>query len=198
MDAGPAGAMVEVDARDRILDAASRLFYREGIRGVGVDRIVAEADVAKATLYNHFASKDDLVVAWLGQPQIRWIDWVRPEVERRADTPRERLVGFFEVMSEWLQDPDFRGCPFLDTASEMPDADHPARQAFRTHQRDVERFLAALAADAAHPEPALLGSQLFLVVAGAVVKALAHPSLAAQVGDQMLAAAKELLRPLDT
>ncbi len=89
--------------RARVLDTAYELFSRHGTRAVGVDRIIAEAGTAKMTLYRHFGSKDELALAFLDEREQRWVkDWLRTEVERRSEDPRERLLSIFDVFGEWL------------------------------------------------------------------------------------------------
>src|SRR5205809_6337709 len=123
----------ELGVRDRLLDAADRLFYQEGVRAVGIDRLLAEADAAKASLYQHFASKDQLVASYL---ERRTVD-ARAHIEAYlADTPpSQRALRFFDWVVEWAESQDFRGCPLQHTVSELTDAARPARAVARD-QRD--------------------------------------------------------------
>ena len=115
----------EIGVRDRLLDAADRLFYREGVRAVGIDRVLAEADAAKASLYQHFGCKDQLVASYL---ERRTVD-ARANIEAYlADTPpSQRALKFFDWVVDWTESKDFRGCPLQHTVSELTDAAHPAR-----------------------------------------------------------------------
>ena len=115
----------ELGVRDRLLDAADRLFYQEGVRAVGIDRILAEADAAKASLYQHFGCKDELVASYLE----RRTEYARAHIEAYlADTPpSQRALKFFDWVVEWAESKDFRGCPLQHTVSELTDAAHPAR-----------------------------------------------------------------------
>ena len=119
------GKTPEIGVRGRLLDAADRLFYREGVRAVGIDRVLAEADAAKASLYQHFGCKDQLVAAYL---ERRTVD-ARASIEAYlADTPPpQRALKFFDWVVEWAESKDFRGCPLQHTVSELTDAAHPAR-----------------------------------------------------------------------
>src|SRR6266540_7429799 len=91
-------------ARDRILEAAYELFSRQGIRAVGIDAIIERSGVARMTLYRHFASKDDLVLAFLERREQRWTqDWLQAEVQRRSDDPAQRLLAVFDVFDEWFR-----------------------------------------------------------------------------------------------
>jgi AcrR family transcriptional regulator len=102
--------------RERILDAASAAFYRRGIRAVGVDSVIADADVAKATLYRHFPSKDALVQAFLERRDERWRAWFADAVERLAPDPADRPLAAFDALGEWFGSEDFRGCAFINAA----------------------------------------------------------------------------------
>jgi AcrR family transcriptional regulator len=130
----------EAGVRDRLLDAADRLFYREGVRAVGIDRVLSEADAAKASLYQHFGCKDRLVASYL---ERRTVD-ARASIEAYlADTPPpQRALKFFDWVVQWAESKDFRGCPLQHTVTELTDAAHPAR-AIAHGQRAwfMERFL---------------------------------------------------------
>ena len=126
--------------RDRLLDAADRLFYREGVRAVGIDRVLAEADAAKASLYQHFGCKDQLVASYL---ERRTVD-ARASIEAYlADTPpSQRALKFFDWVVQWAESKDFRGCPLQHTVAELTDTAHPARAiAYGQRQWFTERFL---------------------------------------------------------
>jgi AcrR family transcriptional regulator len=149
-----------------VLQTAARLFYGEGVHSVGIDRIIAEAGVAKATFYHHFPGKDDLVRAYIveqGTIQRALAEGIR------EGTPRERLLAIFAFMCEFGAGPTYRGCPFVNTAAEYPDPAHPVRQAIAAHRRwtrDTYRDL--LAADS-HPDPERTADVLLMVRDGLVV-----------------------------
>ena len=130
----------DIGVRDRLLDAADRLFYREGVRAVGIDRVLAEAGAAKASLYQHFGCKDQLVASYIERRTVG----ARASIEAYlADTPlSQRALKFFDWVVEWVESKDFRGCPFQHTVSELTDVAHPAR-AIAHGQREwfAERFL---------------------------------------------------------
>jgi AcrR family transcriptional regulator len=122
------------EARSRLLGTATRLFYTEGIHSVGIDRIVAEAQVTRATLYRHFPGKEDLVLAYLGEVDRATRAQVDDAVARAlpaADTIR--TLG--ESIAQGIQSPEFRGCAFLNAAAEYPDPDHPVHRAVITHRQ---------------------------------------------------------------
>jgi AcrR family transcriptional regulator len=114
----------EAGVRDRLLDAADRLFYQEGVHAVGIDRVLSEADAAKASLYQHFGSKDQLVASYLE----RKVRDARASIEAYlADTPpADRALRFFDWVVAWAESKDFRGCPLQHAVSELTDAAHPA------------------------------------------------------------------------
>jgi AcrR family transcriptional regulator len=127
--------------RDRLLDAADRLFYQEGVRAVGIDRVLAEADAAKASLYQHFGCKDQLVASYLE----RRSEYARAAIEAYlADTPpAQRALKFFDWVVEWAESKGFRGCPLQHTVTELTNAAHPARAvAHGQRQWFSGRFLA--------------------------------------------------------
>lgn len=159
-------------ARERILDAASVAFYRQGIRAVGVDAVIADAGVAKATLYRHFPSKDALVQAFLVRRDRRWRAWFTQTVERIAPDPGDRPLAVFDALAEWFTSDGFRGCAFINAAVEITDPEHPARAAVREHERLLAEHLELLCREADLPDPAACGSALFLLVEGAIVCAL--------------------------
>jgi AcrR family transcriptional regulator len=156
----------ESDARLRILKAASELIYEQGIAASGVDALTVRANVAKATFYRHFASKDDLVLEWLRSPYARWGDSVFPELEARASSPLARLVTFWDVVGEWIEQRDFVGCPFINTLVEVRDPDHPARKEVWAYVDEVETYLARTAREAGVPTPEEFARQMRYVAMG--------------------------------
>ncbi len=160
------------DARERILDTAYELFSRNGIRAVGVDRVIAESGVAKMTLYRHFASKDDLVLEFMRRREARWTkEWLQGEVERRADEPDERLLAIFDVFDDWFRQDDFEGCTFVNVLLEMADGASPLRQASIIHLANIRTFLQGLAADAGVADPDDFARRWHILMKGSIVSA---------------------------
>jgi AcrR family transcriptional regulator len=122
------------NVEQRILDSACNLFYREGLHAVGIDRVLTEAGAAKASLYAHYSSKDELVAAYLERQAQEWRAVVRERLASGGTDGRGRLLRLFDLLQEWTESPGFRGCPFLNSASELPDTAHPAREAMRRHR----------------------------------------------------------------
>jgi AcrR family transcriptional regulator len=155
---------VRPSARDRLLAAADELFYNEGVHTVGIDRIIEQAGVAKASLYNTFGSKDELVRAYLAARQVRVVQRITQAVDR-YDTPRERLLAIFEGQAEQFAQPDFRGCAFARASAESHPSD-VVEQATDANRRWVRGLLTELAAQAGVTEPEILARKLHLLYDG--------------------------------
>jgi AcrR family transcriptional regulator len=156
--------------RDRILAAATELFGRKGIRATTVNEIAAQARVAKATFYSVFPSKDELVATWLRGTTTGWLDAVRTEVEARAQSPRDRLQAWFDVLAEWVELDIAAGAPTLRIENEARDPRHPVRGE-ETRHAAVRDDLRDLAAAAGASDPETLADELQLLVRGAVTEA---------------------------
>lgn len=113
-------------SKAKILEAASRLFYEQGYHATGINQLITEADVAKASFYHHFSSKEELCIAYLQKRHQDWFSKLKQEVERNEDD-RERLLSLFTFLERWLPDSNFRGCAFLNIACEFPDPDSKIR-----------------------------------------------------------------------
>jgi len=163
----PTGAAAP-SPRVRILDAASYLFSRYGVGPTGVDALIDGAGVAKRTFYRYFPSKNDLIVAWLSDSRTRWLDGVRRRAEEIAGGPDETIPAFFDAVAEWLEAEDYRGCPYLNTAVELGDPDHPADPVIRAYLSEVRQYLEGLLRSTAHPEPTRVAGQLQALLAGAM------------------------------
>ena len=153
--------------RERILETAAEMFYRDGIRAVGIDAIIARSGVAKMSLYRHFSSKDALVAAWLeDRNAFFWRRWDRAEAAR-GDDPRSRLEGILDMIAATVSQRQWRGCPFLNTGTEFPEPDHPARGIILANKQAVRVRLRTLAAAAGARDPDVLAQQLQLLIDGA-------------------------------
>ena len=155
--------------RERVLQTASELFYRRGVRAVGVDLVVEEAGVAKTSLYRHFRTKDDLIAAFLAREDEEfWATWDRV-AEREQDDAARELEAHLDWIGERIERPHYRGCPQLNVAAEFPDRDHPARKVATAHKRELRRRLEGIAARLGVADPEELGGQLSLLINGAFV-----------------------------
>ena len=157
----------EPPARERILASARRLFYERGIRAVGVEAIVCEARVTKMSLYRHFASKDELVAACLGEREAAFWAWFDGKLAEHPGDPRAQLLALFRGLAKRTTAPDFRGCPMTNAAIEFPEADHPGRRVAETHKRELRQRLRELAAAGGAADPEILADGLLLLFEGA-------------------------------
>jgi AcrR family transcriptional regulator len=152
-------------ARERLLAAANELFYAEGVQTVGIDRVIEHAGVAKASLYNTFGSKENLVQAYLEGRHQATLDRLRASVARHSD-PRARLLAVFDAQAEMFAEPSFRGCAFTTATAEAPDGGL-IQQAADQYRVDILGLLTELARDAGVSDPAALGRQLQFLYDGA-------------------------------
>jgi AcrR family transcriptional regulator len=160
----------EPSVRERILETAQRLFYRDGYRAVGIDTIIAEAGVAKMSLYRHFPSKDDLIVAYLEESNRQYWEWLDDAVADIAG-PVDKLIGIFQAVEALVTSPECLGCTFQGTAAEFPDRDHHGHQVAIAHKNQVRHRFAELAREAGLRDPDQLADRLLLLMDGAWVAA---------------------------
>lgn len=171
-----AHAKTTSEARQRILETADRLFYHEGIRAVGIDRIITEAKVAKMSLYKHFASKDDLILAVLKHRQETFQVSFRSAIERHGEKEKTLLLAFFAALKEWFESPGFRGCAFINASVELANAKHPGTEFVREHKRRFREFLRGLIEQATGAEAGRIAPAVALLVEGAIVTAMIEGS----------------------
>lgn len=155
-------------ARRRLLDAADRVFYAEGIHSVGVDRVIEEAKVTRATFYRHFPSKEELVLAYL-EARDQAVRAQAAQAAAQASRPQELLDLVVRGIGDELCGPGFRGCPFINAAAEYPDPDHPVHRAVVAHRTWFEETVAGLLAAAGHPEPKAAAHMFLMLRDGAMV-----------------------------
>jgi AcrR family transcriptional regulator len=160
---------IRKSARERLLDAANELFYAEGVQTVGIDRVIDKAGVAKATLYNTFGSKEELVNAYLKSRHGGTTARLRAAVDRESD-PRARLLAVFDAQAEFFTQPGFRGCAFSSATAEAPRGGL-IEQAADDYRADIRGLFAALATAAGVPDPETLARQLQLLYDGAGMSA---------------------------
>jgi AcrR family transcriptional regulator len=152
-------------ARERILDTAFRLFYAHGPRGVGVDTVISEANVAKATFYKHFPRKDDLVLAYLDKVDQTWFGALRAAARAAGEDPRDQLVGMFGALGSAARREGYHGCAFINTAAEsISGSDVHGRTV--EHKQVVRAWVTDLARRAGAADPDLLARQLTLLIDG--------------------------------
>lgn len=162
--------------RDDLVETALKLFYSGGFNATGIDKILAESGVAKMTLYKHFRSKDELILAVLHRRDEQFRNWLMGEMEKAAPDPRGRLLAMFDALEAWFEGRAFRGqgfygCAFINAAGEFGDHAHPAHRAAAEHKRRIVAYLERLCAEAGASDPARLAEQLALLKEGAIATA---------------------------
>src|SRR3954471_7852781 len=125
-------------ARERILQAVDELFYRDGVRAVGIDAVIEHAGVNKMSLYRNFASKDDLITAYLEDRNRQYWEWWDGVMERHGSDPYRQLVGLFEELQARTSRKGYRGCPFVNIAAELSDPSHPARRVVASNKAELK------------------------------------------------------------
>jgi AcrR family transcriptional regulator len=170
----------EPDARERILASAYELFSRRGVHDVGVDEVTEHADVAKATLYRHFSSKDELVLAFLERRERLWTkDWVEAGARSRGTNPEERLLAIFDVFDEWFRSDEFEGCSFINILLEMRPS-HELGKASIEYLANIRSVIRTLAEEAGLSDPESFARSWHILMKGAIVSASEGDREAAQ------------------
>lgn len=171
MSSSPAAPTPSTPKRDRLLDTANRLFYRAGYRATGIDTILAEAGLAKMTLYHHFASKEELIVAALERRSAAIDQAIQAALEAAGPSPRKRLLALFDWHAEWFAGKQFNGCAFIRAVGEYPELDSPVHQAVLRRKRTARERIAQLLTAMEVPRAATLAAQIQLLLEGAIVMA---------------------------
>jgi AcrR family transcriptional regulator len=158
---------VRKTAGDRVFEVAADLFYRESIRAVGVDTIVKQAGVAKISLYRNFESKDDLIVAYLENRNTDYWRNVDTILATKRNDSRAQLRALISYVAGRTTTPGYRGCPFINYASEFPEASHPGHRVVDENKREMRRRLVNLTKTIGARRPTQLADALFLLIEGA-------------------------------
>lgn len=166
-----ASAQAAENAREKIMAAASTLFSQNGFSATGIDTIVARSGSAKATLYRHFESKDALIAAVLEAEGQAWRRWFFGRMERIEGGPKARLNALFHVLEEWICDPCFHGCPFIDAVSEHQSEKIEIRRVIDAHKRHLFDWFKANALELNSPDPDNFARTLVIIFDGAIVAA---------------------------
>jgi AcrR family transcriptional regulator len=157
----------EPSARKRLIETATELFYQEGIRAIGIDTVVARSGVSKSSLYRTFASKEELIAAFAEEQNRRFWQWWDETTKRHAGTPRQQIEALFEGIAEQIANPQFRGCPFINLATEFPDRQHPGTAIAWVNKKEVCKRLRILSRALGARDPRRLSDQLALLIDGA-------------------------------
>ena len=184
--------------REQLIDTAISLFYERGIRATGIDMVLAESKVAKKTLYNHFASKDELIVAALERWDKKFAKMVEDNLEANAskqttDTQFKYVLAFFDIIDNWINSDNFCGCVFINASAEYPDPDDPVHQVCTRHKRSVVALIHSLLEATCVKDKASMAQQLAFLVDGCIVSAHTRndksaPKLAKQAAISLLGA----------
>ena len=167
------------------MDSSYELFSRRGIQAVGVDEVIENAGVAKATLYRHFPSKNDLVLAFLECREERWThELVEAGARSRGSTPEEQLLAIFDVFDEWFRREDFEACSFISVLLEMG-PDHPAGKASMRHLENIRSMVRGLAEEAGLRDPASFAHSWHILMKGSIVAAAEGDVEAARRAESM-------------
>ncbi len=154
--------------KDALLDTAVRLFYEQGCHATGIDRLLAEAGVAKMTLYKHFPSKDDLILAAATRLGERHQERLVRYVESRGPAPHDRLLAVFDFLEHWVRQEDFCGCPFVKFSTEYPEAEHPVHRAVADYKERQRLYFQSLARAAGVADIEGFTERFLVLVDGAV------------------------------
>lgn len=165
-------------AKLRLLEIADELFYTDGINSVGIDRIIADAGVTKATFYKQYGSKDTLILDYV-TGRDRQIRDALEELERESPDPGSALAALVDAVVSDTARPNFRGDPFINAAAEFPDPGHPVRRAIAEHRDWFTGFLEALLRRAGHPQPGAAADEFYLLRDGAMAGAYSGDAIAA-------------------
>ena len=157
--------------RDELIGKAFKAFYTHGFHATGMDRLVAETGISKTSMYKHFRSKEELILAALQLRDAQFRDWLFRRMAELGKTPREQLLSMFDALGEWCRDPGFRGCFFVKAVAEYQDPDHPIHVQAAAHKLLLLEGLSELAASAGAGDPAALARQLLILKEGAIVAA---------------------------
>ncbi len=158
--------------RDELVRKAMEVFYRDGFHATGMDKLVVETGVSKTSMYKHFRTKEDLILAVLRLRDESFRNRILRRVEQIADTPAGQLIATFDALKEWFEEDDFRGCMFLKAAAEYQDSTHPIHVQAAEHKRVMLEYLTSLARQSGVQAPERLARQVVLLQEGAIVSAV--------------------------
>jgi len=157
--------------RDELVQKALKAFYRNGFNATGMDMLAAETGISKTSMYKHFRTKEDLILAVLRLRDENFRNWLYRRMEELADNPKEQLLAMFDALEEWFSEPGFQGCMFIKASSEYQDVSHPIHRQSADHKRMLEAHVTDLANKAELTNPGALARQLLLLKEGAIVTA---------------------------
>ncbi len=157
--------------RDELVLKALKTFYRNGFHATGMDMLAKESGISKTSMYKHFRTKEDLILASLRLRDEMFRNWLYRRMEELADTPKGQLIAMFDALAEWFADPEYRGCMFIKASSEYQEASDPIHVQAAEHKRLLFTHVRELASKAGFENPDALARQLLLLKEGAIVTA---------------------------
>ncbi len=157
--------------RDELVQEALKAFYRNGFNATGMDTLVKETGISKTSMYKHFRTKEDLILAVLRLRDENFRNWLYRRMEELADSPEGQLLAMFDALEEWFEEPGYQGCMFIKASSEYQQVSHPIHRQSADHKRMLEAHVTDLATKAGLARPGDLARQLLLLKEGAIVTA---------------------------
>ena len=183
---------IAITPKERLFETAARLFYQYGYRAIGVDTIAAESGIGKMTLYRHYPSKDDLIVAFLQDSDEEFWEYFESST-KEAPTARKKLLAFFEALQSYVISPACYGCPFINVATEYPDVRYAGHQVAMEHKKSVRARFTQLAEEAGAPQPEALANALHLLMDGAYMAARMYGATPQNPAVNVVEAARQLI-----
>ncbi len=178
--------------RDELVQKALTVFYQNGFHATGMDTLVKQTGISKTSMYKHFRTKEELILAALRLRDEKFRNWLCRRMEELADTPKDQLVAMFDALDEWFKEPGYKGCMFVKASSEYQDASHPIHMQCADHKRLLERHITGLAEKAGISDPGQIARRLLLLKEGAIVTS--HLGLADNPAGEAKLAAIDLLQ----
>ena len=176
--------------RDELVQKALQVFYRTGFHATGMDKLVEETGISKTSMYKHFRTKEDLILAVLRLRDEHFRNWLYRRMEDLAGPPKDQLIAMFDALGEWFGEPGYKGCMFIKASSEYQDAAHPIHKQSADHKRLLELHMTDLSEKAGLAEPGAVARQLLHLKEGAIVTAhlghTEHPAQDAKAAARLL------------
>ncbi|WP_050604735.1 TetR/AcrR family transcriptional regulator [Ruegeria sp. 6PALISEP08] len=158
--------------RDELVSKALKVFYRDGFHATGMDKLVVETGVSKTSMYKHFRTKEELILAALRLRDENFREWFFKRINEMAETPAEQILVSFDALKEWFEEDEFRGCMFIKAGAEFQDRDHPIHVQAAEHKQLLLDHFTAVAEQAGARDPQKLACQIVLLQEGAIVSAV--------------------------
>lgn len=162
---------MRLSKKDELVQKSLSIFYRHGFHATGMDMLAEETGISKTSIYNHFRTKEELILATLRLRDKKFRQWLGGRMEELASEPADQMLALFDALDEWFQEPEFRGCMFVKASSEYQDPSHPIHKQSAEHKRLLEKHMTHLAKKADRKNPEKIARQFMLLKEGAIVSA---------------------------